>query len=238
VGGQGFERSALKARYDVAFIEEDPWHAHTGRRTADIVIPALQQTSATCRYLLNAGCGCHGLQPSGWQEVAVDLFATPLKRHRISVCASVENLPFGSNSFGAVVCVGEVLAYCDPARAITEFARVLVPAGTLICDFGSSRSFKYRFSESFGRAADLVIDRYNGSAEKIWVYDPRYIRSLLEGSGLAISAEVGIHFWSALARRAGLSPSCSVAAERWLSRIAIAPAAADVMTFVAQRRSA
>jgi ubiquinone/menaquinone biosynthesis C-methylase UbiE len=51
-----------------------------------------------------------------------------------SVCTSVERLPFRENSMGAIVCVGEVLAYCDPAAAIGEFARVLVRSGLLICD--------------------------------------------------------------------------------------------------------
>lgn len=232
----GFERNFLKSRYDVRSIREDEWHLHTGERTAQIIAGALAEAPNECPRVLNAGSGCHQLQTCGWEQVAIDLFASPLTAHSRSVCATVENLPFPPECFGAVVCVGEVLGYCDPARALLEFARVLIPAGILICDFGSTRSGRYWFTRSHGLAADLISDQYNGSVERIWIYDPQYIKSMLNGRGFRIRAEIGIHVWSAAARRMGFSPSRSVLAEKFLSSFIEPNSWADVMTLVAQRR--
>jgi hypothetical protein len=109
--------------------------------------------------------------------------------------------------------VGEVLGYCDPVSAIQEFSRVLAPAGLLICDFGSSLSTKRRFTESFGRAADLIVDHYNGSPEQIWIYHPDYICAALESSGFKIKKVFGTHTWSALARRFGVSIGLAIKME-------------------------
>lgn len=236
--GRGIERNALKARYDVISISEDRWHAHAGQRTSRIVASALTGLPSQSGRLLNAGSGCHPIKLPGWSEIAVDLFPSPLAAHRASACANVESLPFPQRSFGAVVCVGEVLGYCDPARALREFARILEPSGILVCDFGSSRSWKYRFTASFGRAADLVIDRYNGSPEKLWIYDPDYIRSLFTEIGFRISDELGTHGWSAIARRMGLPPAVCVMAESSLDWIPTPTRWADIMTFIAQQRPA
>jgi ubiquinone/menaquinone biosynthesis C-methylase UbiE len=111
---------------------------------------------------------------SNWDEISVDLFTTPLRSQKLSVCANIQVLPFKADTFGCVVCVGEVLAYCDPAQAISELARVLASSGLLICDFGSTTSARYAFTHLYGRAADIVTDHYNGSPEKIWVYSPQY----------------------------------------------------------------
>jgi ubiquinone/menaquinone biosynthesis C-methylase UbiE len=173
---------------------------------------------------------------AGWEEIAIDLFPSPLMAHAVSACATVENLPFPEQSFGAVVCVGEVLAYCDPTQAIREFARILVPSGILVCDFGSSRSWKYRFTTNFGRSADLVVDKYNGSSEKIWIYDPLYIRSILTEIGFLVTDELGTHGWSAVARRLGLSPTVSVSAEKLFSWVNMPAKWADIMTIVARRQ--
>src|SRR5208337_3242994 len=140
----------------------------------------------------------------------------PIRDRKYALCASVEALPFRSSTFGAIVCVGEVLAYCDPAAAITEFARVLAPSGTLICDFGSSRSIRYWFRTSYGRAADLVTDHYNGTPERTWVYDPAYVSSLLVKAGFHVKVSLGTHTWSAFARRLGASMPTAMLVQQYL----------------------
>jgi SAM-dependent methyltransferase len=234
VSERGFARNALKSRYDVTVIEEDQWHSYTGRCTYQIVTKNLTDLAVGPKRLLNAGCGCHPLTIQGWSEIATDLFSSPLGAHGLSVCATIQQLPFLDRSFGAVVCVGEVLAYCDPAKAIEEFARILVPKGILICDFGNSRSNKYRFTRTFGRAAEIVTDRYNGSPEKIWIYDPRYVKSILTEQKFEICREAGIHVWSPIARRLGLPPAFSLVAERYLAWANAISEGADIMTLVAR----
>ena len=231
----GFKRDELRARYDVAAIHEDDWHSHSGERSSRFVADHLSQLRVPSYWLLNAGAGVYEIRLDAWEEVSVDLFTAPIQDRHYAICASVERLPFQASSFGAVVCVGEVLAYCDPAATISEFARVLAPSGLLICDFGSSRSFRHWFRASYGRAADLVSDYYNGTPEQTWVYDPAYMRSLLVSTGFNIKAKLGTHTWSALARRIGASVRTGLLVQRYLDWLRLPSSCADVTTIVAVR---
>lgn len=231
----GFKRYELRNRYDVACIREDGWHAYSGERTDDILARHLPTGNSCSNWLLNAGSGVYEIGAAGWREISVDLFAAPIRERKHSVCTSVERLPFKENSMGAIVCVGEVLAYCDPAAAIGEFARVMVPSGLLICDFASSRSPRYWFKKPFGRAADLITDEYNGAPERTWVYDPKYIQSLLRAEGFVIDEVLGTHTWSALARRAGASQLLALRFQELLGRLPLPARLADLTTIVASR---
>jgi ubiquinone/menaquinone biosynthesis C-methylase UbiE len=167
--------------------------------------------------------------------MAVDLFEAPIRRQQHFVRASIEELPFPSKMFGAVVCVGEVLGYCDPSKALAEFARLLTPSGVLICDFGNTRSFRYWLKQQHGRAADLLKDEYNGTPEPIWVYDPRYISSLLASFGFSVESVYGTHTWSALARRIGFTARLATSIQRHLEWLHLPPGWADITTIAAVR---
>jgi SAM-dependent methyltransferase len=184
--------------------------------------------------LLNAGAGIHAIEVPGWEETSVDLFVSPLQRHRRSVCASVEEMPFADAEFDSVVCVGEVLGYCDPARAIREFARVLRPGGKLVCDYGSSGSPRQWGDMRFRRAAALFDDTYNGSPERIWIYAPSYIESLLKSCGFEIERRVGWHFWSSVLGRCGIKRALEV--ERSLRWLPLPSRWCDLVTTVSVRR--
>jgi hypothetical protein len=99
--------------------------------------------------------------------------------------------------------------------------------------FWNSRSVSHWFSRTFARAADLVVDEYNGSPEKIWRYDPKYMLSLLKSFGFATKAALGVHTWSAIARRFGATRGQALAAQEKLDWIALPANWADLMTFVA-----
>ncbi len=233
----GFKRHELRDRYDVVEMDEDDWHEYCGHKSAEIVRSQLSIQPRLTNWLLNAGAGVYELGVGRWQEVSVDLFTSPIRNRRYSVCTSVENLPFANAQFGAIVCVGEVLAYCDPRGAISEFARVLAPGGLLICDFHSSRSARYWFTKRFGRAADLVVETYNGKPERTWVYDPNYIKELFRSSGLRIDKIEGTHTWSALAVRCGFRSRIALSIERRLDRFSGPRRWTDLMTIVASQPS-
>lgn len=234
----GFEPDELRARYDVETINEDAWHCYSGNRTTEILARYLPLSGANSRSLLNAGSGVHQVRIHPWQEISVDLFSRPMRSHSKSVCANIEQLPFAANEFGAVVCVGEVLGYCDPALALAEFARVIEQDGVLICDFGNTRSIRYWLTPTYRRAADLTTDSYNDAPERIWVYDPAYILSLLGSCGFEIKRTIGTHTWSALCRRLGVSSRRAVRLQTLLEWMPIHESCADVMTVVAVRSAA
>ena len=231
----GFSPDELKARYDVESITEDEWHSHSGQRTSQILGEYLSLSKARSRLLLNAGAGVHRLQMAPWEEIAVDLFEAPLHSHQKATCASIERLPFLAPKFGAVICVGEVLGYCDPAQAIAEFARVLEHEGVLICDFGNTHSIRYWFTSTYGRSADLITDSYNGTPERIWVYSPDYIKSVLASCGFEIIVTLGTHLWSALGRKLGVSPGAAVRFQINLEWLRLPTSWADILTVVAVR---
>lgn len=231
----GFSRDELKARYDIESITEDEWHSHCAQESREILREFLSVSKAPTKLLLNAGAGVHELKISGWLETSVDLFEAPLRTHQKAICASVENLPFGPGKFGAVVCIGEVLGYCDPARAIAEFSRVLASEGVLICDFGNSHSIRHWFTSASRRAAHLIVDTYNGTSERIWIYSPDYIKSILAGYGFGITRVIGTHIWSAAGRKVGMSPAAAVRWQTHIKWLPLAPSWADVTTIVAVR---
>jgi|GEM_PF-3687513 len=233
----GFLREDLENRYDVAQISEDEWHTHSGRKTDLFVQRALPALGAGQGLLLNAGCGVYKTSHAGWHEISLDLFAKPLAGKANAVCARVEALPFRPEVFSAAVCVGEVLAYCDPAACIRELARVLRPEGNLILDFGSTRSVRRLLGGGFGRAADVIVDDYNGSPERTWIYDPAYIKELLNKAGFEVWREMATHRWSATARALGLSSRRAVSIERLAGFIPFPKTLSDLRTIAAVRRT-
>jgi SAM-dependent methyltransferase len=230
-----FKRDELKIRYDVPLIYEDDWHTYSGDRTSAFIARHLSSFPAASNWLLNAGAGVYSIGLKPWREVSLDLFTLPIRERQYGVCATIEHLPFQSNVFGGIVCVGEVLAYCDPAVTLSEFSRVIAPSGVLIVDFGSSRSFRHWFRAPYGRAADLIEDYYNGTPEPTWVYDPTYIGSLLVSFGFQVKTRLGTHTWSALARRFGMSESKAMFLQRHLDSLRLPSGWADLTTIVAVR---
>lgn len=231
----GFPRRDLRHRYDVTWIEEDAWHTHSGETTSRLVARVLDTPNSASEYLLNAGAGVYRLAHHAWREIELDLFDAPLRRRPMAVCGSVEILPFARSTFGAVVCVGEVLAYCDPATAIAEFSRVLVNDGALVIDFRTSRSPRYWFRKEYGRAADIIVDDYNGRPERTWIYDVHYVRRLLERSGFTVRQVVGVHKWSSIAMRLNAPASLALRLEQGLRQLPLPNRLADLVTIVASR---
>ena len=231
----GFKPHELASRYNVESFREDEWHTYCGYKTSKIVADNLASCESHSRLLLNAGSGVYQIGVDGWAEVAVDLFDGPIRGRQNAIQASIENLPFESGKFGAVVCIGEVLGYCDPTKAIFEFSRVTAPSGMLICDFGNSRSFRYLFKKQYGHAADMVTDQYNGTPEPIWIYDYGYISSLLISAEFRIKRVSGIHTWSAMARRIGMSAQKATKIQRHLEWLALPTKWADITAIVAVR---
>ena len=233
----GFRRQELRTRYDVPAIQEDEWHSYSGKRT-DALLQRHFTPPRAGSACLNAGSGSSRLAISKWKETSLDLFVAPLRDRSRTVCSNVETLPFAPASFDGLVCTGEVLGYCDPAMAIREFARVLAPGGVLFVDFESSRSFRRLLSRSFGRAATMVIDQYNGAPERVWIYDPQYMLSILRQADFTIERVLGTHTWSALARRLGSSGGAAVRIQTLIGANSFATAWADLVSVVAVRTAA
>lgn len=231
----GFRRNELQDRYNISSIEEDAWHTYTGEKTSLLLADVFEHAAVASGKLLNAGAGVHSVNLPGAEEFFVDLFLEPIKRRANAICANIEQLPFPNGLFQCVVCVGEVLSYCDPALAIKEFNRVLSPTGQLVCDIGSTRSSRHWFTELFAKRASIVVDEYNGSNENVWRYDPNYIATLLQACGFEIDQKHGLHTWSMIARRFGVSQKTAVTLQAHLEPLKLPIECADIVTFVARK---
>jgi SAM-dependent methyltransferase len=125
----------------LAEVEDRMWYFHALNRR---VTHWLQQLSGQQSLkVLDAGCGTGGLinavrraNPK-WTATGLDFspVACALARERTSaeiVEGSITELPFPDRSFDAVVSADVVCQVADPARALSEFARVVRPGGAVL----------------------------------------------------------------------------------------------------------
>jgi ubiquinone/menaquinone biosynthesis C-methylase UbiE len=75
-----------------------------------------------------------------FSQTMVDLcskrFATAIRSRGLELhCASVDDLPFESDSFSGVCTVNTIYFWPDPAAALVELSRVLRPDGRLVISF-------------------------------------------------------------------------------------------------------
>jgi hypothetical protein len=82
----------------------------------------------------------------------------------------------------------------------------------------------------------MIVDRYNGGPEKIWVYNPEYIHGLMSHFGFRIISQMGTHYWSAVARKLGLSSDAAVRVERRFAWLPLPCKHADLITIAAVRK--
>ncbi len=148
--------------------------------------------------ILNAGSGGTTYSNIPLKIVDCDLMLSRLDSKNMSVCANIENLPFPDAIFSHVLCVGSVINYADPVRCIQELSRVLVKGGVLLIDYDSSKSWEFIFTNSFNKAISLINTFYNDSEDIIYVYSPKYIKSLLLSNELKIIKEYTYHNLSSL----------------------------------------
>ena len=124
----------------MADVEDVMWYYRALHRN---VAAALSGVTAPGAAVLDAGCGTGGLlralrlMQRGWRLAGTDLspLACELTRERTGALVlegSVEQMPFGANSYAAIVSCDVLCQVQDPARALGEFRRVAKPGGALV----------------------------------------------------------------------------------------------------------
>lgn len=124
----------------MADVEDVMWYYRALHRN---VGAALQRVAPPGAAILDAGCGTGGLlralrrMERGWRLAGTDLspLACELTRERTGALVlegSVEQMPFGSGSYAAIVSCDVLCQVPDPQRALAEFRRVLKPDGALV----------------------------------------------------------------------------------------------------------
>lgn len=124
----------------MADVEDVMWYYRALHRN---VAAALRSVAPAGTAVLDAGCGTGGLlralrrEERGWRLAGVDLspLACELTRERTGALVlegSVERMPFGASSYGAIVSCDVLCQVPNPACALDEFRRVLMPGGVLV----------------------------------------------------------------------------------------------------------
>lgn len=124
----------------MAEVEDVMWYYRALHRN---VAAALSAVAARGAAVLDAGCGTGGLLRAlrkaerDWRLAGLDLspVACELTRERTGALVlegSVEQMPFGANSYEAIVSCDVLCQVSDPVRALREFRRVIKPGGALV----------------------------------------------------------------------------------------------------------
>jgi SAM-dependent methyltransferase len=127
------------------------------RALLDAVESALATVPAPIEDVLDVWCGSRpyeDLLPSTARCVGLDVVGNP---YGVADVVSDDFLPFPDDSFDVVICIQAFHLMSDPARAVSEFARVLRPGGTALVSsvLGfeyDRRHFEARYTEHELRA--------------------------------------------------------------------------------------
>lgn len=187
------ERYRSISRYSLT----DEWHEYTANRIRQELSgrwSGLQTQPG--HVILNAGAGNSDLGVCPPWTLNLDISEAGVALLPNPIVATVEQIPLPNESVDTIVCVGSVLNYCDAAAAISEFGRVLKSGGNLVLEFESSRAADLLSQNAFGRPAAIAETFYGNEPEVLWVYNPRYIRSLLRAAQLEIMESIPIHIGS------------------------------------------
>lgn len=149
--------------------------------------------------ILNAGSGGNSYNISCKKMIHLDIAEQKLKGIENAVVGSLEKMPFQSNTFDGIVCVGSVINYCDAAAAIADMSRVAKRGAILILEFESSAGFEYRSCTEYGQSAVVVTVQFQGSAHTQWLYSLLHIKLLLKAYSFSIQDIFPYHICSSLA---------------------------------------
>jgi SAM-dependent methyltransferase len=198
-------RKFFQEQYDIV-ESDDPWHRYA-RKVVDSTTKNWFDRFGHERgpRLLNAGSGgrTHGISTP---MTHLDLFDSKLVTTQQRLIANVGDIPADNNSFDIVICVGSVINYADPVRAIREFSRVIRPDGLLILEYERSASFEHLWNNRGSRSCLRVKTFYGSLATYLWVYADGFIDGLLSASGFKPITEFRFHALSSVVLAATNSP--------------------------------
>lgn len=193
---ESLDKNEIKTFYDQVenvWPENDEWHTVNQNEIRKYIHTFKLEN---CK-VLNAGSGgsTYGLNIEMYHA---DIVENKIKDKKHYVVCSIEDMPFEDCSFDVVICVGSVINYCDPIKAITELSRVLKTNGIMILEFESSYSFEYRKTKIYRANANIVTTKYFDKPHKLWVYSAKYIANILTSNRISIIDTYSFHILSSL----------------------------------------
>lgn len=147
-------------------------------------------------YILNAGSGGYDYELRS-KIHHVDIASDKISHLPIYTVASIESLPFASDTFDGILCVGCVINYCDAVAAISEMSRVLKSGGYLLLEYENSCSFEYKNKDGYKADAHIIKSVYQNEQQLQWIYSYKYINKILKDHRFTIMSTYNFHVFSA-----------------------------------------
>ncbi len=236
----------VKSRAKVAYeLMEHPWPAtdiwstYTKHSIGAFVREMVPPQNG---LILNAGCGNndYGISDRG-PCVNLDISQRQCRGLPSAVVGDIEHIPFSDGLFNVTLCVGAVLNYVRPERAIPELVRVTKPGGLIVVDFENSFSAEIMFLQPWGKRRSVIERLYVDHMDKTFLYSPDYIREIFEQSRSTVLARRGYHIATAMWERIftkALIPRAAYSIDRFASRVPGIRALASSVLFACRKATA
>ena len=198
-GKKGMDEKDLKATRD--FYESvnnvwpvnNPWHDVSQKEIREEISKLSIQVNNI--KVLNAGSGGNDYNLK-CNMYNIDVVAGVNSSLPNFTLGSIEQMPYDNCFFDIIICVGSVINYCDAAKSISEFSRVLKSNGLLILEFESSYGYEYLHTDAYMKNVAKVTCQYLGKEHRLWVYSPKYISNLLKCNNFCIRKQNQFHILS------------------------------------------
>ena len=172
---------AEKYNYREIWPISDHWHTYTHIIINKYVKRIFKKFSFNSKIvILNAGSGGNNYGLGNYKIIHVDIANEKIKKYPNYILSNIETIPVEKESIDVCICVGSVINYCNPERVLSEFYRILKPDSFLILEFEKTNSFDLILTEDFNRERAIVTTFYSGEKEKIWLFNEKAIRRILE----------------------------------------------------------
>lgn len=196
---ESFDQNEIAKKYnsiDTIWKINDKWHWATHKAISEFISTEYSKLEPIPASILNAGSGGNNYSMPSSITTHIDLAEKRLMTCEKKIVGTIENIPQPSESFDLIVCVGSVINYCDPVKAIGEFERVSSSLSTLILEFENSRTLELVGSKVYNRKALLTDTFYNGQKERLWYYSESFIIEILESNNYKIKKIKRFHILS------------------------------------------
>lgn len=172
--------------------KQNNWYDYTRKKISQFI-----KKCSLGGYILNAGSGgnSYGLHN---KMCHVDIVKKNICRYEDYVVANIEDMPFEDSTFDSVICVGDVINYCDAEKAIKELCRVVKKWGKLIIEFENSNSYEYILKGFYGCDKTIVNLEYMKEVTNQYLYSQQYLSGMLRKNGFDVKEELSIHIISSL----------------------------------------
>lgn len=192
---------------DIIWEPTDKWHLYTHTKIQTFIKNASRDFLENKKIvILNAGSAGEEYGLIEHTHIHVDIVDTKIKDKQKFIVSNIETLEL-NEKVDMVLCVGSVLNYTDPVRAIKNFSKLLKTGGYLLIEFEKSTSLEFIFHKSFNEQVAIIHTFYGNHEEKLKVFSERYIQSIIQYNKFILMRTERFHIASPLIFRLVKQPN-------------------------------